>query len=124
MIRRFTEATTDPNPLWQDSEETRKGPYKGMVAPPGFLYSINHMGRPGPFSLSGTLPFEVPPTGVDGGIDWEFFQPVRPGDVITATIKIADITERKNLLFIHYQFECKNQKGELVSSGRRTVIRY
>ena len=39
-IRKFAQAVGDPNPLWQDEEYAKKGPYGRIVAPPTFLVSM------------------------------------------------------------------------------------
>ena len=36
--------------------------------------------------------------GLDGGSEWEYFLPVRPGDTITVTQAIIDFTEKHGRL--------------------------
>jgi acyl dehydratase len=120
-IIRFAEAVEDPNPLWNDEAEARKTRYGGLIAPPTFLRSI----RLDPVQL----PFEVPYKRVlDGGSEWEYFEPVRPGDRITAVARIADIMERRGslgpMLFIINLITYTNQFGQVVATQRSTLIRY
>ena len=77
-IRRFAEAIGDPNPLFNDEAAARKTRFGGMIAPPTF-------GR----SLSAAIPdvkLDMGESfrGLDGGSDWEYFEPIRPGDRIVA----------------------------------------
>ena len=123
MIKGFAEAIEDPNPLWQDEEYARSSQYGGIVAPPGFLMSL--MMR-GPIM---ELPFELPFTRrLDGGGDWEYFKPVRPGDVLTVVTKLVDIREREGrlgaMVFMVSEITWRNQRNELVARSRGTSIRY
>ncbi len=121
MVRRVAEAVGDDSPLWQDDAEARKGPNKGMVASPALLHGIYFCGpRP-------TLPFNVPLKRVlDGGGEWEYSTPIRPGDVLTANTRIVDLVEREgsagSLLFVVRETQWTNQKGQLVAKMKATTI--
>ena len=123
MIKRFAEAIEDPNPLWQDEEYARSSRYGGIIAPPGFLMSLMFRGA------DIELPFELPFTRVlDGGGDWEYFKPVRQGDVLTTVAKLVDIREREGrmgtMVFMVSETTWRNQRNELVARSRGTSIRY
>jgi len=123
MITRFAEAIEDPNPLWQDEEYARSSRYGGIVAPPGFLMSLMMRGP------TMELPFELPVTRVlDGGGDWEYFKPIRPGDVLTVVTKLVDIREREGrmgtMVFMVSEITWRNQRNEFVARSRGTSIRY
>ena len=111
MLRRLAEAVDDPNPRWHEE------------APPGFLMSLAVSGV-------GDPPARLFPLTrvVDGGGDWEFYLPVRPGDVITCDSRLADLYEREGkagkLLFMVTETTVTNQHGQLVARGRATVINY
>jgi acyl dehydratase len=121
-IRRFAEAVGDPNPLFNDEAEARKTRYGGIIAPPTFLRSMR-VGQP-------RLPFEMPFTRrLDGGSEWEYFQPVRAGDRITAVARIADVRERQgrqrgSMFFQVTETTYTNQFGEVVATQRSTGISY
>ena len=71
-IIKFAEAIGDDNPVYSDEAAARASQYGGLIAPPTFLRSA--------VSARPELPFDVPFDRVlDGGSDWEYFQPVRPG---------------------------------------------
>ena len=120
-IRRFAQAIGDPNPLFNDEAAARKTRFGGMIAPPTF-------GR----SLGGGIPdikLNLPQfRGLDGGSEWEYFVPIRPGDQITVVSKIADLREREGrlgpMVFITVEHSYTNQFGELCALQRSTAIRY
>ena len=120
-IKKFAEAIGDPNPLFTDEKAARQTRYGGLIAPPTFLRSM----EPGPPKA----PFAIPYDGLlDGGSEWEYFGPVRPGDRITVTTKVSDIRERKgrlgNMLFVTHETRYVNQLGEAIASQHNTLIHY
>ena len=120
-IRQFAEAVGDPNPLWNDDVTARKSRYGGLIAPPTFLRCV----RP----ESPELPFENPFNRLlDGGSEWEYFEPVRVGDHITAVARISDLAVRPGslgtMLFIVSEITYTNQLDELVATQRNTLIWY
>ena len=120
-IQRFAEAIGDPNPLWNDEATARKGRYGGLMAPPTFLRRLI-LQRP-------QLPFDPPFHRVlDGGSEWEYFEPVRVGDRITGVNRIIDMSERSGrlgtMLFTVTEATYTNQFGEVVAVQRNTGILY
>ncbi len=120
-IIRFAQAIGDPNPLFTDEAAARKSRYGGLIAPPTFLRSVI-AGPP-------TVEFEQPYSAtLDGGSEWEYFEPVRPGDRITHTVRITDLFEREgrlgNMLFVISEGRFVNQFGALVALERNTGIHY
>ena len=120
-IMRFAQAVEDPNPLWNDEKAARETRYGGLVAPPTFLRSVG-VDRP-------ELPFDVPfDRLLDGGSDWEYFEPVRVGDRITAVARITDVSERSGrlgtMLLTVIEITYTNQFGQKVATQQGTTIRY
>ncbi len=111
MIKRFAEAIEDANPLWQEQ------------APPMLFFTVMMSGN----EVRPDIPNPLP-RALDGGGKWEFFQPVRLGDVITNTGKLTDIREREGKLgkMLYWRFEIthENQRGELVAKSTSTLISY
>jgi hydroxyacyl-ACP dehydratase HTD2-like protein with hotdog domain len=64
---------------------------------------------------------------LNGGNRFEYLEPVRVGDRITATGRIADVYEKSgssgNLLFIIFETDYVNQEGHTVARLRGTAIR-
>ena len=120
-IKRFAEAVGDANPSWNDEAAARKSRYGGIVAPPTFLRSVR-LDRP-------QLPFDTPFYRLlDGGSQWEYFEPIRVGDRITAVATIVEMSERTGrlgiMLLTTIDFTYTNQLGEVVATQRNTLIRY
>ena len=119
-IARFAEAVGDLSSLYIDEAAARKTRLGGLVAPPTFLRSIR-LERP-------TLPDAPFDRVLDGGSDWEYFEPVRAGDRVTGVARIADLWERSGrlgtMLFTVLELTYTNQLGELVATQRNTLIYY
>lgn len=119
-IRRFAEAIGDPNPVFNDEAAARRSRYGGLIAPPTFLRAF----QPNPLPLP-----EVPLNRrLDGGSDWEYFVPIRPGDRITVVQRLADVRLREGrlgpMLFVTREIVYTNQFGQVVATQRATGIAY
>jgi acyl dehydratase len=120
-IQAFARAIGDDNPLFNDEAAARRSRHGGLVAPPTFLRSVG--------SVRPQLPFEVPfERLLDGGSDWEYFEPVRPGDRITSASQVTNIVERTGrmgvMLFMTILFTYHNQFDHLVATQTSTTIQY
>ena len=126
-IRRWVEAIGNQNPQYRDEEYSGKRRYGEIIAPPGFVGNYAF-----PVKVDGPPPRVKSPfwRRFNGGNEYEFFKPVRAGDVLTATTKLADIYERQGrggigrMLFQVLETIYKNQKGEVVVKTRNTGISY
>ena len=120
-IVKFARAIGDSNPIYTDEEAARRSRYGGLVAPPTFFRSL----RSGPMKVDVKSPY---PANLDGGSEWEYYEPTRPGDRITVTHKISNIFERPgrlgNMLFIQRETKYVNQFGTTVAIQRTTGISY
>ena len=109
-IIKFAQAIGDDNPV-----------FNGIIAPPTFLRSV-------PVSRA-EFPFETPyDRTLDGGSEWEYFEPVRPGDQITGVSRIEDVNERTGrmglMIIATYVFTYQNQFGQVVATQTNTTITY
>jgi len=123
MIRRFVQAIDDPNPLWQNDEHARKSRYGGIVAPPTFILTIGFE------QIQQQILASIPSgTILHGDTMLECYQPIRPGDVVTATTKITNIRQRQGekgkTVFISFEIIYINQRQELVAKCRQMVVSY
>ena len=120
-IRKFAEAIGDDNPLYVDEEAARKSRYGGVIAPPTFMRSMSA----GRSRATVQSPY---PAALDGGSEWEYFEPVRPGDRISVTMKVSEMFEREgrlgNMLFIIRETSYVNQFGKTVAIQHGTGISY
>ena len=108
-LTRFAEAIGDGNPRWKTE------------APPTFLVAL------APVSLHLSEAEEYGKGWLNGGNRFEYFEPVRVGDQVTATGKVADVYEKTgasgSLLFIIFETDYVNQHGRTVARLRGTAIR-
>jgi len=108
-VRRFAEAIGDSNPRWTTE------------APPTFLVALV------PVSLHLADAEAYGKGWLNGGNRFEYFAPVMVGDRITAAGHIADVYEKTgssgSLLFIVFETEYVNQRGDKVATLRGTTIR-
>ena len=120
-IARFAEAIGDENPIYSDEIKARNSKYGGIIAPPTFYRAL----RPGSLPETAESPFT---RNLDAGSDWEFFEPIRPGDRITVTIKLADVVEREGrlgkMIIITRETRYENQLGQIVATQKTNGISY
>ena len=108
-LKRFTEAIGDHDPRWLKE------------APPTFLVAL------APPSMHLAEAEEYGKGWLNGGNRFEYIEPVKVGDRITATGRVADVYEKSgssgSLLFILFETEYVNQHGRTVARLRGTGIR-
>ena len=108
-LRRFVEAIGDPNPRWTKE------------APPTFLVAL------APPSMHLEEAEEYGKGWLNGGNRFEYLEPVKVGDRVTATSRVADVYEKTggsgSLLFIIFETDYVNQDGRTVARLRGTAIR-
>ena len=108
-VRRFVEAIGDANVRWKKE------------APPTFLVAL------APASIHLGEAEEYGKGWLNGGNRFEYLVPVKIGDEITARGHVADVYEKEgssgNLLFIIFETDYTNQRGDLVARLRGTAIR-
>ena len=108
-LKRFVEAIGDPNPRW------------AKEAPPTFLVSL------APASVHLEEAEEYGKGWLNGGNRFEYFEPVKVGDRIKATGRVADVYEKTgssgSLLFIIFETDYVNQDGRVAARLRGTLIR-
>jgi hypothetical protein len=108
-LKWFAEAIGDRDPRWLKE------------APPTFLVAL------APPSMHLAEAEEYGKGWLNGGNRFEYIEPVRVGDRITATGRVADVYEKTgssgSLLFIIFETEYVNQHGRTVARLRGTGIR-
>lgn len=117
LIKRLAEAVEDSNPLWRDEAYARNSRYGGIIAPPTFLQDqalIEFVDK--------LMEIECPLKRLlNGGMEVEWYKPMRPGDLITTRAKLVKLTEKEGkagkLLFMDCETSFTNQLGELVARG-------
>ena len=121
-IREFAKAIKDDDPLYFDEAYATKEA-GGIVAPITFLQTIGHWDDGGgrlrvPFDLKRVL---------HGEQEYEFLEPIRVGDVLTAVSRILDIYEKPgkrggSMSFAVTETTYTNQHGKVVARAKHVTI--
>ena len=118
-IRKFAEAIGDDDPIYVDEQAARAAGFKTIVAPPTFLCTFRAQELP-------DLKLQYGRVRLNGGNEYEYYQPIYAGDTITLTAQYADVSERSgrtgSMVFVITELTFKNQHGEVVATGRNTGI--
>ncbi|MFC1940078.1 MaoC family dehydratase N-terminal domain-containing protein [Chloroflexota bacterium] len=133
-IRKFADAVDDWNPLYWDEEYARQSKYGAIIAPPGFFGWPTKWSKGTTFLHQANITAEARDAlskvgysrSLDGGMEYEFFTPVRAGDTLVASSMIKDIVAREGktgkLAFIFTETTYTNQNGDLVAKAIGTSI--
>lgn len=131
-IRRYAEAVGNDNPLYSDEEYASKSPSGGIIAPPGFFGWPSKTPRSctGLADIVGELQAALARGGfpriLDGGISYDFFVPVRAGDILIASPKVTALSEKEgksgNMIMCNFETTYTNQNGDLVAKAYQTFI--
>jgi acyl dehydratase len=122
-VQRFAEAIGDPNPLYRDEPTARKTGYGGVVVPPTFFRGF--FPRDLPVDVQQALGLKHV---LDGGSDWEWHEPVHPGDTLSVTARLASVTVKQGrlgqMVFVAVDNVYRNQFGVIVATQRQNPIFY
>lgn len=121
-IRRFAQAIGDDNPLYYDEEYAKKSRHGGIIAPPTFATTFGFESKE---SVMAGLDINYARL-LHGEQEYEYFKPIRAGDVISFSTTITDITEKQGksgaMDIVTTEMTGNNQNGEKVFVGRSTVV--
>ena len=111
-IRLFTELTGDQNPIHYDAELAARSRFGDIVVQGGVTSGL----------LNALVAEQLPgPGSVFLHVDWSFRAPVRPGDVITAEVRVVSAREDKPVSELATTIT--NQDGVVVLDGSAVVWR-
>ncbi|MCX5851271.1 MAG: MaoC family dehydratase N-terminal domain-containing protein [Deltaproteobacteria bacterium] len=124
-IRELAKAIGDPNPIYQDKEAAIKEGYKDSPAPPTFLTV--------PMMWSDRMPTVINDLKINfmmvlhGEEEYEYYQPIYPGDVITGTPVVAKAEEKVSksgakMDMVTIEILYTNQRGEKVAKARSLLV--
>lgn len=127
-IRLFALSINHMDPLFFDQDTAGKSKYGGIVAPPTFIcetwqyrsMDVDTAGYPSDW-------LEIPVGRVvRAGNEYEFFEPLRPEDVLSVRMRVSDIIGREGksgpMIFVTFEYEYKNQDGKLLAKHRETMV--
>lgn len=111
-IELFTELTGDRNPVHYDTELAARSRFGGIVVQGGVTSGL----------LNALVAEQLPgPGSVFLHVDWGFKAPVRPGDVITAEVRVLKVREDKPVSTLASTIT--NQDDVVVLDGTAVVWR-
>jgi 3-methylfumaryl-CoA hydratase len=140
-IRRKLEVYCFDCPLHYDDETARPFGYRSLVAPVAMtpLWAMPAYWTPGePIfygpglrEKAGGIRTDLPnvyPRGVNTATEWEYFEPLYPGDRLEGNWRLVEIKPRQTRLgdgvFLTVETSIFKQSGELVAKNRNTGFRY
>src|SRR5262245_16059153 len=124
-IAAFARALGDPDPLYVDAAAAARGPFEGIVAPPTYpiAFMIEAMSGGMETFLELGLNFA---TLVHGEQEFEYRRPIRAGETLALTGRIADVYEKTGgsgtLDFVVLETEARDAAGAQVFFSRNTLI--
>jgi acyl dehydratase len=124
-IRHFAYGINDYNGVYLEPDYATSTRFKGIIAPPGYLYS--HGGNPTWVRLLGNIPGIT--QNDNSGEIWEFLIPIRPGDSIVANVKAHSVEKRQGrragpLVIVRSERIFTNQRGEIVARNMGASFRF
>lgn len=127
-IRRYADAVGNDNPLYFDEEYASESRYGTIIAPPGF-FGWSMQSVPSSEGIIGLMTAMINAGYyriLDGGMSYEFFLPVREGDIIIASPKVKDVTAKEGksgtMMICDFETSYFNQNGDLVAKAYQTLI--
>jgi acyl dehydratase len=126
--RMFARAVGYTDPIYYDEGYAKSKGHRGMPAPFAFLghpvFNPNAPQRLGGYFRTDT-PFK---RVLNGGTDVEYMDAVCAGDVLTATSRLVDVSEREGrmgpMLITVTEATYRNRDGKVVARMRGTGIQY
>ena len=128
-IQRYAIAIGDPDPAFNDVCYAKKSKYGRLICPPGFFGWPVVSDAYDPLQIPVMLITAGAPMNVlDGGAEYEFFEPIGAGDILTSNVKIIDITEKSAksgpMLITTLEATLINQDGIVVTKARLSTINH
>lgn len=121
----FARALGDPNPLYVDASAAARGPFGAVVAPPTYPIAFMTQAMAGGMDTFLELGLNFM-TLVHGEQEFEYRRPIRAGETLTLTGRIADVYEKTGgsgtLDFVVLETEATDADGSPVFFSRNTLI--
>ncbi|MBI4516110.1 MAG: MaoC family dehydratase N-terminal domain-containing protein [Deltaproteobacteria bacterium] len=134
MIRHWCDAVGDTNPVYTDPEFAARSIHKGIVAPPTMMQAWTMRGLMPPpkepdtlNQLLGILAEASFTSVVATNCEQEYVRYVRPGDLLTATTIIEEVSEEKQTAlgaghFVSIPTTFRDQQGEVVGKMQFRIL--
>jgi acyl dehydratase len=124
-VAAFARALGDENPLYCDPVAARRGPFGEVVAPPTYPIAFMTQAMAGGMDTFLELGLNFM-TLVHGEQEFEYVRPIKAGETLTLTGRIADVYEKTGssgtLDFVVMETEARDAGGQPVFFSRNTLI--
>ncbi|MEV6234783.1 MaoC family dehydratase N-terminal domain-containing protein [Saccharopolyspora shandongensis] len=120
-IREFADAIGDANPAYRSPDAARELGHPDVIAPPTF-------GIVAAGAASSNNPIRRPEFGLDyrmvvhGEQQFRYRRPIRAGDVLTATGRIAEIRDAGRNELVRIETDIRDSAGELVCTAVNVIV--
>jgi acyl dehydratase len=123
-IKKLAKAIQDPNPLFNDDAYAKKTKFGSIIGSPTFV-SFFRINEADEWMMKLNIPQK---RGVNAGVELEYFKPIKPGDVITASAKVIEMEVKEGksgqMVLSATERTYTNQKGEVVAKMRIRGMRF
>src|SRR6266496_2976098 len=119
-VLQFDDAIGEDNPVFRDADAAKAAGFEDQIAPPTFATVMQIM-TSGQVVLDQDLGLNYALV-VHGEQEYEWSRPVKVGDKLRATPRIADIYARGPNEFLVIEADVKDETGETVVVGRSTLL--
>ncbi|MGH2739637.1 MAG: MaoC family dehydratase N-terminal domain-containing protein [Actinomycetota bacterium] len=119
-IREFATAVLESGEIYHDREAAKQAGLTEQVAPPTFATILGIRSNPAAV-LDPELGLNYALV-VHGSQEFEYRRPIVAGDVLTATPRITEITERGANEYLTIETTITDASGEVVCVARSTLI--
>jgi acyl dehydratase len=119
-VARFADAIGEEAPIFRDAQAAKELGYDEQLAPPTFVTAMQIM-TSGQVVLDQELGLNYSLV-VHGEQEYEWRRPVKVGDKLRATPRIADIYARGPNEFLVIEADIKDGSGETVVIARSTLL--
>ena len=119
-VIRFCDAIGEENPVFRDPEAAKAAGYDDQIAPPTFITALQ-LQTSGQVVMDQDLGLNYSMV-VHGEQEYEYTRPLKVGETLTATPRIADIYSRGSNEFLITEADIKDESGQVVCVARSTIL--
>ncbi|WP_051331224.1 MaoC family dehydratase N-terminal domain-containing protein [Aneurinibacillus terranovensis] len=122
-IRELALAIGDENPVYTDKDYAKSQGLEDVTVPPTFSEAIDMWAGPTFEKLMEELGID-PKKLLHGEQEYEYFQPIFPGDKLSAETIVTDVkTKRNGMALYTLETTYKNQHDQVAMTARMVLVR-
>ena len=119
-VIRFCDAIGEQNPVFRDPAAAKEAGYDEQIAPPTFITALQ-IQTSGQVVMDQDLGLNYSMV-VHGEQEYEYTRPLKVGETLSATPRIADIYSRGSNEFLITEADIKDASGDIVCVARSTIL--